>query len=195
MLTIKAWLCLLTLHNLTLGNKFGVLGLHVLSFGIVDFSIDGISIFFVLWTKKDAASKRSTAKASTACNCQGSISSVLQSTPAAPIGCFAWVAKKGQRGWKKTNEFHGRSRVFTVFGLIHVPGGLELVAGAGAGAATATAVDSFSSLIVLGLFSIWVDNASQGVFVRGNERFCHAQIRKKWKRSITWEFLQSRVVQ
>ena len=101
MLTIKAWLCLLTLHNLTLGNKFGVLGLHVLSFGIVDFSIDGISIFFVLWTKKDAASKRSTAKASTACNSQGSISGVLHSTPVAPIGCFALGSKKGTTRLKK----------------------------------------------------------------------------------------------
>ena len=101
MSTNKAWLCLLTLHGLTLGNKFGVPGLDVLSFGIVDFSIDGISIFFVLWTSKDAASERSTAKASTACNCQGSISGVLQSNPAAPIGCFALGSKKGQRGWKK----------------------------------------------------------------------------------------------
>ena len=71
-----------------------------------------------------------------------------------PSAALPWVAKRDNEVEKKTNEFHGRSRVFTVVGLIHVPGGLELVAGAGAATATATAVDSFSSLIFLDLFSI-----------------------------------------
>ena len=89
MLTNRACVHLFALHRLLFGDKLVVFLLYKHSFGVVDFSVDGIGVLFVAWTTKDAESARAAANASQACNLFGFRSHVLYSTPNAPVGYFA----------------------------------------------------------------------------------------------------------
>lgn len=94
MLTNRACVHLFALHRLLFGDKFVVFLLYKLSFGVVDFSADGICVLFVGWTTKDAESARATANASQACNLLGFRSHVLYSTQTPPSATLPWVVKK-----------------------------------------------------------------------------------------------------